>query len=364
MKEDVLAIFNGQRTDKGPSKETLNHPGLIAMASGLDPYKDTKEAYLRAYEHLGIDIVNRVPDRNAPVPLKEGESRDLGNGYVQTSLGMYDTVSRNKFPFSSVDDFLTAKQEEIDPSYEALITPVPHKCTAEDITLREKTLGDRGVYYYMLYTTLFMWGVEYLGWETYMMASALDELFLKEQFLDKVLPLSLELTKIQCRSTCPFVFHHDDLADARGPVFDPSFYDKYIFPSYQTLWAPVKDAGKKLIYVADGNMEPFLDQLKEAGVDGVMLENPATDFDSILDAFNDGIIIGGVDTQVLTFQTPDVIKKHVRELHEKVKGIPGFVISTPGGLHGNIPLENLEAYFDIRAELGYTPENWKWVSRN
>ena len=364
MKEDVLAMVNGHRNDKAPSKETLNHPGLITMASGLDPYLDTKEAYLRAYEYLGIDIVNRVPNQNAPIPLKEGKSRDLGNDYIQTSLGMYDTVCRKKYPFSSVESFLSAKPKEINPSYEKLITPVPHKCTTDDIALREKILGDRGVYYYQLYTTLFMWGVEYLGWETYMMASALDEQFLKEQFLDKVLPLSLELTKIQCESTSPFVFHHDDLADARGPVFQPSWYEKYIFPSYQTLWNPVKNAGKKLIFVADGNMAPFFDQLIEVGVDGVMLENPATDFDAILEAFNDKIIIGGVDTRILTFHTPDLIRKHIKELHQKVEGIPGFVLSTPGGLHGNIPLDNLEAYFNIRAELGYTPENWKWESRN
>lgn len=359
MKSDVLSMAEGVRTEKGPSKETLNHAGLIALASGIDPFADTQEAYLRAYENLGIDIVNRVPNANAPIPLRQGEIRDLGNGYIQSSLGMYDTVCRERYPFKSVDEFLDAKPDQITPSYEELITPVPHKCTKEDINLRENLLGERGVYYYQLYTTLFMWGVEYLGWEVFMLASALDELYLKELFLDKVFPLSQELTKTQCAASGPFVFHHDDLADARGPVFHPEWYDKYIFSRYPDLWQIVKDSGKKLIFVADGNMEPFFNQLREAGVDGVMLENPATDFDAILEAFHDKIIIGGVDTKVLTFKDPDAIRTHIHDIHNKVKGIPGFVISTPGGLHGNIPLENLEAYFDARAELGYTPECWR-----
>ena len=29
-----------------------------------------------------------------------------------------------------------------------------------------------------------------------------------------------------------------------------------------------------------------------------------------------------------------------------------------GGLHNNIPLENLAAYFGVRAEIGATPKDW------
>ena len=30
-----------------------------------------------------------------------------------------------------------------------------------------------------------------------------------------------------------------------------------------------------------------------------------------------------------------------------------------GGLHDDIPLANLEAYFDARAEVGVTPTDWR-----
>ncbi len=66
MKRDVLAFANLQMTAKRPSKETLNHAGLIRLASGLDPLNETREAYLGAYRSLGIDILNRVPEKNAP----------------------------------------------------------------------------------------------------------------------------------------------------------------------------------------------------------------------------------------------------------------------------------------------------------
>jgi len=34
-------------------------------------------------------------------------------------------------------------------------------------------------------------------------------------------------------------------------------------------------------------------------------------------------------------------------------------MSTPVGIHGNIPLENLEAYFDARVKTGHTLEDWR-----
>jgi hypothetical protein len=32
-------------------------------------------------------------------------------------------------------------------------------------------------------------------------------------------------------------------------------------------------------------------------------------------------------------------------------------------LHGNIPLANLEAYFDARVEAGFTPPGWRAADR-
>lgn len=357
MKKDVLELANGLRPQKTPSKETLNHAGLIYLASGIDPYSDTKNAYLKAYESLGIDIINRIPDENAPEPMHPGESKLAGNGYKKAYLGLYDTYCRIKYPFNDVDEFFEAGELLLD--YYELITPVPHKLDKDTIESKMNTAGDIGLYYYMLYTTLFMWGVEFLGWEVFMLAAAMDPEGFKSKFLDKAFQESFKHIKTLASIKTPIVFVHDDLANANGPVFSPEWYDKYIFPRYPELFSPAKQAGKKIIFTADGDMSQFFKPLKDSGIDGVMLENPATDFDLILEEFSDKIIIGGIETAILTFGSPSAIKKHVREVYEKTRGIPGYVMSTPGGIHGNIPLVNLEAYFDARAEIGITPDNWR-----
>ena len=359
MKKDVIAFSKLKMPAKRPSKETLNHPGLIALASGLNPFTQTKEAYLKAYASLGIDIINRVPEENAPEPLKPGECQTLDGDYNKSHLGLYDTYCKVKFPFADVDDFFAA--DEITLDYSQLITPVPHALDKAEIERKISVIGDIGLYYYMYYTNLFMWGVEYLGWEVFMLASSIDPEGFKEKFLDKAFQKSYQAIQLLSEIDSPFVFVHDDLSHATGPVFPPAWYDQYIFPRYGELWAPARKAGKKIIFTADGNMSDFIEPLKAAGVDGVMFENPATDFDLILQAFGDKIVIGGVDTNLLTFGTPDQIKNHVRDVAEKTRDVAGFAMSTPGGIHGNIPLKNLETYFDVRAEYGFTPENWRKV---
>lgn len=353
----MLALAKDMTTEKKPSKETLNHPGLIYLASGHYPYKETPAAFMEAYRSLGIDLINRVPEENAPEPLKPGETRDEGDGITKAHLGVYDTFANSRFAFRDADEFL--KAEKIEPEYENMRLPIPHSPDKETIERKMALAGEIGLYYYGLYTTIFMWGVEYLGWEVFMTAAAMDPERFNEKFLEVVYGKTEKILEILSSIDSPFVFCHDDLADNNGPVFHPDWYDRYIFPKYKKLWEPLIRKGKKIIFIADGNMGPFLTRLKECGVYGVMLENPATDFDLILKHFGDGIVIGGINTRVLTFGRPDEIRKHTIETNGMTEGMPGYVMSTPGGIHGNIPLENLEAYFDARVITGHTPEGWR-----
>jgi len=357
MKQDVLALAEGRIPHKRPAKDTLNHAELIRLASGLDPYRQTPEAYREAYRSLGIDLINRVPTENAPPPLAPGEVREIGGDYAEAHLGLYDSVSRRRYPFATVEEFWRAPPLRL--RYRELRTPSPHPIDPLDIGRRAALLGDIGLYYCMLYTTLFMWGVEYLGWEVFLLAAALDPAGFDEKFLQPAFDASLALIEELAAVDSPFVFCHDDLADGRGPVLAPAWYERYILPRYEALWEPVKRRGKKLVFVADGNMEPFLADLRRAGADGVMLENPATDFERILEVFGDRVVIGGVETRVLERGSPAEVRRHVTEVHRRTAGVRGFVMSTPGGIHGSIPLENLEAYFDARVQTGHTPAGWR-----
>jgi uroporphyrinogen-III decarboxylase len=108
-------------------------------------------------------------------------------------------------------------------------------------------------------------------------------------------------------------------------------------------------------------MTAFLPKLVAAGVDGLMFETPATPLDAVIQHFGQPgrYFIGGIDTKVLTFGKPDEIRAMVLDLVEEVGHFEGFAMASGGGLHGNIPLENLIAYFDARVEVGATPPDWR-----
>lgn len=361
MKSGVLKWAAGEKPGKMLSKETLNHSGLIERVSGLDVYRHTRDAYLRAYEALGIDLVNRVPLENAPPPTPPGSTRDHPmRPYRLSHLGVFDTAIRHTYPCRTPDDVW--RQEWDSLRLGDLILPVPHACDAEDIRTRESALADVGMYYPMYYTTLFMWGVEVLGWEIFMTAAATEPKRFHDHFLLPCLEQSKRIVgQIARASQSPLIFLHDDLASATGPVFRPAWYDEFIFPHYPEIFAEAKRYGKKVILVADGNMTAFLDRLIGVGVNGLMFESPATPLECVLEHFGSPgrFAIGGIDTVVLTAGTPSQVRDMVLGLAREVEHCPGFAIASGGGLHGNVPMPNLEAYFDARAEIGATPLDWR-----
>lgn len=366
MKTDALAWAEGRPAAKRVSKETLNHRGLIELVSGLDVYAHTAEAFRRAYQALGIDIINRVPLENAPEPTPAGSVRPhpANPDYDLTALGVYDTASRRRYPCQYADDVWGLDFWSV--RYSDLITPVPHPCTCSDMRARERALGDVGLYYPMLYTTLFMWPVEVLGWEIFMTAAMEDPGRFHEQILKPCAAQSQGIVaEIVRGSDGPLVFVHDDLCDARGPVFRPDWYETYIFPHYAEILAPARRAGRRVVLVADGNLSALLPRLRELGFGGLMFESPATPLDAVLAAFErpGDLLIGGIETARLTMGTPTEITEMVHALSNVIADRPGFAIASGGGLHGNIPMANLEAYFDARAEIGATPRDWRTTCR-
>lgn len=361
MRRDIIAWAAGQPTTKLAAKETLNHHGLIELVSGLDVYNHTAEAYRRAYEALGIDIINRAPLENAPPPTPHDETRPHPTRpYRYAPLGVYDTVMRYTYECAGPEAVWDLDASRL--CYDDLLTPVPHSCHADDIRAREAAVGEVGLYYPMLYTTLFMWAVEVLGWEVFMLAAMLESERFHERFLVPCAAKSRAIvTEMAQASDSPFVFVHDDLATATGPAFRPAWYDRYIFPHYREIWGEAKRLGKKVIFVADGNMTAFLGRLVDAGVDGVQFESPATPLEAVVAHFGAAgqYFIGGIATKTLTFGTTDEIRRMVFDLCERAGACPGFALASGGGLHANIPLANLEAYFDARVEVGATPAGWR-----
>jgi len=350
MKQDVLDALSGRIPRKVPSKETLDHPGIITYVSGIDVYDNTPGAFEIAWRKLGIDIHAPLPEGNAPRPKVPGGTW-VEDGQQYNDYGVYATSMPIEHAAARPDDdgavwnFDVGRQDFDLERQRAQLRAMNGRFRA--------ALGDQAVMFHLYYTTLFMWPVVTFGWEPFLSAAASDPVRFDEQLWDPWARLSRKHFEALAAMDEEVIFCHDDLCMTTGPVFAPAFYEKHIFSRYAWIMEPVVQAGKKLVFVSDGNLDLFLERLLELPIAGIMCESPATPYARVLATWGKAGrgFIGGISTQLLTLGTPHEVARHTREIIRQGREYPGFIISASGQLPANIPLANLLAYFRTRNEL-------------
>jgi len=78
--------------------------------------------------------------------------------------------------------------------------------------------------------------------------------------------------RVFARLPINFIFCHDDITNTRGPVCSPAWLHKYIFPRYEEFWSIVKQAGKEVIFITDGNPQVLVDDIFACGARGLITE--------------------------------------------------------------------------------------------
>jgi len=98
-----------------------------------------------------------------------------------------------------------------------------------------------------------------------------------------------------------------------------------------------------------------VDDVFEAGADGVIVE-PSTDMRHIAERYGDSkVIVGNVDLRTLTFKGEAEIAEEVRRCVQTAGHCPGYFINVTGSIPDNVPIGNLEAYFDACRKYGKRP---------
>jgi len=383
MKRDVLNALSGIFPERIPCKETLNHPEFIEYVSGINPFENTPQAFRISWEKLGIDIHVPLPKENA-LPSKFPESTWKEGNLRLASLGVYPTSTVTEYCPGldksspdwilnydvSKDGFLEEHdsgkilEAELHASFRRAggLQGEGQLGTIEQLRRLAKgfkmNFGDKSVMYHLYYTTLFMFPVVKFGWESFMTGALIYPDDFDKKLWEPWSEISRKYAEVASTLDTEVVFFHDDLVSGTGPYFDMPFYEKYIFSRYNYILEPVVKAGKKIVFVCDGNLDVFLDRLLLFPIDGLMFENPATPFNRVLDTWGKAGrgIIGGISTTLLTTGTPEQVRNHTKEVIEAGRIYPGFIISSCGGLHGNIPMENIITYFKTRDEMGIPAE--------
>jgi hypothetical protein len=147
-----------------------------------------------------------------------------------------------------------------------------------------------------------------------------------------------------------------DLACKHGLLIHPDIIRGEFFPRIKLIMQPLHDAGIKCILHSDGDITSILDDIVEAGIDGIDPVEPCGNMDigRIKEQYGDKLVlVGNVDNDVLARGTKDEVAAAVRHCIKSASRCGGhFIQCGAGQIRPGVPLENLIAYCETVRETG------------
>ncbi len=360
---DRYLAFMGMAPQLIPHWEHWSCPDAETYLTGIDYYEHPKlcrEKMRELYPQLNLPI----PETDEPKPRPQldltGQSSstdEKGHHRVRWGdgqTGIWDWGFRFKtaeevFAFSPLEqgDFTDipvvesrdySDEEKLYETYRSQY-PEEHGDTAP-----EGSTASVG-----FYNTMFMWPLLTFGWELFL-ETCLDPRF--ERLMDEFAEINRRVFRVFARLPVNFVICHDDIVTSRGPVCSPRWMHKYIFPRYEEFWGMLKDAGKEVIFVVDGCIDAYADDIFACGARGICTE-PFADFKTIARKHENCFLAGEGDNRILTRNDPDEIRAMVESMVETAHITGGYMMSVGNHIAWNVCPEGVRRYLDLSAELAH-----------
>ena len=182
------------------------------------------------------------------------------------------------------------------------------------------------------YGTLITRATIEFGWEPFLMASAIDPNRFGK-LLDRFGEASLAVVKgwTEIEGT-ELIDIHDDIAGTHGIFMSPEWYREYVFPWYKRMFEAIHEKGRKAMYVSDGNYMQVLNDILEAGADGLYIETTSMDPGEFMRrAGRDKLYLIKSDSRNIDFGIPDDIYEELKKLRELHEEFPGMMMYRGGG---------------------------------
>ncbi len=199
-------------------------------------------------------------------------------------------------------------------------------------------------------TEMYWW----CDWEDFSYLTA-DEPGLVEEWLEA--RTQAEIRRAHCiadPARIPIALTYDDIAYKNTTLISPRWLRRYWFPRLARLNAAWHEHGCKCLFHSDGNLYPVLDDLVQAGIDGLNpIENAAgMTVREVRRRHPQLFLTGGVDvSELLARGTPEQVYAACRENIEATDGI-GYFIGSSTELDWEIPAENIIAMIDAAWDTG------------
>ncbi|MFP3904123.1 MAG: uroporphyrinogen decarboxylase family protein, partial [Armatimonadota bacterium] len=305
-KERAIAALNLEDIDIVPQTEYCSNWELIRHYTGLDPANPEERAEATDRFARELDFEFQWGTSGEPVHRsKRGRVSDMGHAeFLEGGVDKRETVS---LPFQSPEEVLEFDAVEEYGLYDDFDELVQfYQDTHERNWATDAYLKPIGFYHTMISAC-----IDAFGWDMFLTAVGVDpEGF--DRVLESFTRLNLQIYTAAAQTDAPYFLCHDDMVWTEGAIFHPDWYRKYLFPKYDRLWAPLKEAGKKILFCSDGDFTEFVPDFIDLGVTALIFE-PMTDFEYVCKEYGDriAIISSKADCRTLTFGTKEQIRAEV-----------------------------------------------------
>lgn len=344
---------------RGPKQvshfEHWSCPDAESFLTGIDYYEAPRECRLRLREiypelRLGIPESNLPIQRPSDSAYKEGDASTTRWGEGRSwhfDWGAKFKTLEDVLAFSPLEqgDFREIPVVEShdyrdeEALYRWLRSRFPEEWGSAAPTDQDSVL--------CFYNTMFMWPLLTFGWEWFLEAS-LEEEF--DRLMEEFAELSLRMFRSIARCPANVVICHDDIVTARGPTCSPAWMAKHIFPRYEEFFGMLRASGKKVVFMVDGNMDAYVDDVFACGAQGIITE-PYTDLRAVAARYPDCVIAGEGDNRILSRNDPAEIRAMVEFMAESAKRCGGYFMCIGNHIPWNIPPEAIKLYLDLSRDL-------------
>jgi hypothetical protein len=356
LEQLLFESFMGQGPKRVPHWEHWANPTAATDITGIDYYEAPRSCLLRLQEiYPFLHIV--IPDNDTPVPRMDEQS-DRGHGqwggsYLES--WMQDVAGAR---FSSREEMLAFSPLE-QADFTGWDVVVDGDFSSEDVIYkryRRQYPAEWGnsappgkPVSVGFYNTMFMWPLNVFGYEHFLDICLEPEF---ERIMDEFAEINRRVFRAFARLPVNFVTCHDDIVLSSGPVCSPEWMRKYIFPRYEEFWDILKNSGKEVIFMVDGCVDAFTDDVMACGARGIISE-PMTDYKAIAQQFRDPFIAGEGDVRILMEGDTSAIRKMVASMVETAKMSGGYMMCIGNHIPHNVPTESIRCYLDLSAEAAF-----------
>jgi uroporphyrinogen-III decarboxylase len=350
-REDGLAAIHLEMPDRVPRFDPgapIYHWELIEAATGLSVTRDSPPEEILAAQRAFLNAWDYGIFFGCLIHGHELSACHTNMGHAVYAADGSDFVEPEASPFSSPEEVFAFDPWEVyGPRDHGELVRRFNAHYRERCEKYPDVLNTTGIY-----VTQMSAMIEIFGWDMLLTAAGTDpDRF--GQVVNRYATWIQQYYDAVADSEAELIYSHDDLVWTEGPFIAPDWYRTYIFPNLKKLWDPLREAGKKILFVCDGNYTMFADDIAACGNHGFWFEC-FTDLQVMTEKFGrTHFIIGNGDCRPLTFGSKADVRAEVERCMLAGKPCPGYVMCISGHIPPNVPVENALHYNEVFEDLRY-----------